>query len=130
MQVGYMQQSKIAFIALAREILSLSLALECSGNVSSAYTWRCQDEPSFNPLQPTYVCGLNPGSTRIRQNRVECGRAQPGLNPGSRASADMPLVSMKCIHDYHGTNNTRLSVCAALVTVVLLCMQQRRLTSK
>ena len=35
------EQSKVAFIALARELLdkvSLSLPLECSGNVSSART--------------------------------------------------------------------------------------------
>ena len=56
-------------------------------------------QPGFNSLQLTYVCGLNlgwlnPGSTQIRQNRVECGRAQPRLNPGSRASADMPLEAL------------------------------------
>ena len=98
-----MQQSKIAFIALTRELLdkvSLSLALERSGNVSSARARGGAKSNSvltqFNPH--TYVGWLNPGSTRIRQNRIAADqvrtrsiRVQPGLNPGSRASADRPL---------------------------------------
>ena len=99
-----MQQSKVAFIALARELLdkvSLSLALERSGNVSSA---RTRDSVKMNLVSTqfnphTYVGWRNPGSTRIRQNRISADRVrtrsirvQPGLNPGSRASVDRPLI--------------------------------------
>ena len=45
-----------------------------------------QFRPTFNPH--TYVGWLNPGTTRIRKNRVKCGRAQTEFNPGSRTSAD------------------------------------------
>ena len=75
-----MQQSKVAFIALARELLdkvSLSLALERSGNVSSARTrGGAKANPvstQFNPHK--YVGWLNPGSTRIRQNRISADHA-------------------------------------------------------
>ena len=90
-----MQLSKVAFIALARELLdkvSLSLALERSGNVSQGTSLT---HIRSNPH--TYVGWLNPGSTRIRQNRISADRVrtrsirvQPGLNPGSRVSADRP----------------------------------------
>ena len=98
-----MQQSKVAFIALARELLdkvSLSLALERSGNVSSVRTrGGAKANPVSTQFNPhTYVGWRNPGSTRIRQNRISADRVrmrsirvQPGLNPGSRVSADRPL---------------------------------------
>ena len=64
-----MQQSKVAFIALARELLdkvSLSLALERSGNVSSARTCgSAKANPvstQFNPHM--YVGWLNPDSSK------------------------------------------------------------------
>ena len=62
-----MQQSKVAFIALARELLdkvSLSLALERSGNVSST---RTRGGAKANPV-----------STHIRM-WVGLTRVQPGF---------------------------------------------------
>ena len=69
-----MQQSRVAFIALTRELLdnvSLSLAFERSGNVSSARTrGGAKTNPVSTQFNPhTYVGWRNPGSTRIRQNR-------------------------------------------------------------
>ena len=97
-----MQQSKVAFIALARELLDnvrLSLALERSWNVSSARTrGGAKTKPISSQFNPhTYVGWLNPGSTRIRQNQISADRVrtrsirvQPGLNLGSCTSADRP----------------------------------------
>ena len=78
-----MQQSKVAFIALARELLdkvSLSLALERSGNVSSARTrGGAKANPVFNPVQPTNICmwvGLTwvqPGFAKTGSLQIECG---------------------------------------------------------
>ena len=101
-----MQQFKVAFIALAQELLdkvSLSPALGRSGNVSSTRTHGgAKAKPvstQFNPHM--YVGWLNPGSTRIRQNRISADRVrtqsirvQPGLNLGSRVSADRPQYAL------------------------------------
>ena len=105
-----MQQSKVRFIALARELLDNvchSLALERSGNVSSARTRGGAKanlvSTQFNPH--TYVGWLNPGSTRIWQYQISADRVwmrvQPGLNPGSRACVDWPLeYKYLCIYMY------------------------------
>ena len=78
-----MQQSKAAFIALARELLdkvSLSLAIEHSGNVSSA---RTRGGAKANPVQPTYVCGLaQPGFAKTGSLQIECGRDLSEFNLG------------------------------------------------
>ena len=96
-----MQQSMVAFIALARELLDKVSLLERSGNVSSARTrGGAKANPVSTQFNPhTYVGWLNPGSTRIRQNRISADRVrtrsirvQPGLNPDSRVSADRPLL--------------------------------------
>ena len=57
--------------------------------------------PSFNPLEPTYVCGLaepgfNPVSQEVGWVQTRNIWVQSGFNPGSRASVDMPIFSMWC----------------------------------
>ena len=78
-----MQQSRVAFIALARELLdnvSLSLAFERSGNISSARTrGGAKTNPvstQFNPQ--TYVGWRNPDSPKPDHCRTSADAIYPG----------------------------------------------------
>ena len=62
-----------------------------------------QFRPTFNPH--TYVGWLNPDSQKPGQVRMRANRVQPGLNPGSRTSADTALNVQKLF-----TCSTQISV--------------------
>ena len=79
-----MQQSKVAFIALARELLdkvSLSLALERSGNISRA---RTRGGAKANPVSTQF----NPqrmwvGLTRVQPEFAKTGSSADVIYPSS-----------------------------------------------
>ena len=83
-----MQQSRVAFIALARELLdnvSLSLAFVRSRNVSSA---RTRGGAKTNPVSTHIrmwvgrVTRVQPGFAKTGSLQDECGRDLSGFNLG------------------------------------------------
>ena len=71
-----------------------------SATALEKYSWcmrtkRAILDPVSTRFEPTYVCGLaepglNPVSQKVGWVRTRNILVQSGLNPGSRASADMP----------------------------------------
>ena len=75
-----MARAPIGSVSLPSIILRRYSARECLNARPRGRAWA---NPVSTHFQPTYVCGLaEPGTTRIRKNRVKCGRAQTEFNPG------------------------------------------------
>ena len=73
-------------------------------------------DPVSTHFEPTYVCGLaepgfNPVSQKVGWVRTHNIRVQSGLNPGLRASADMPLYSYLILHKGNMSSRKRTRVC-------------------
>ena len=71
--------------------------------------------PRDTPIHQSHT-GISVLEFFYKRRAIECGRAQPGLNPGSRASADMPLVNWNM--KYHKA----VLICSLLAIGIANCL--------